>query len=197
MERSKMDFIPIITMKNRDIYDKPNGNKLDLEKIIQEDLKNQERIYVLDLDGIKRNKPNLCLYQKISYLKKLIVDIGPREMGDIVDAVISGVENIVIRKERWKNFDISAIKKVTENNILQKIDLDKPVYSDQPDGYILMENRKKIEESLKYRNYVKKISSNKTVYAYEKNPDNIHYWDGLNIDSLIIDLKNKDRFTKK
>ena len=192
-----MDYIPIITMKNRNIYDKPNGNKLDLEKIIQEDLKNQERIYVLDLDGIKRNKPNLCLYQKISSLKKLIVDIGPREMGDIVDTVISGVENIVIRKEKWKNVDISAIKKVTENNILQKIDLEKPDYSDQADGYILIENRKKIEESLKYSNYVKKITSNKTVYAYEKNPENIHYWDRLNTDSLLIDLKNKDRFTKK
>ena len=82
-----------------------------------------DELYVLDHDGIEKNKPNLCLYQKLSKNHELWIDAGPQTLGDVVDSVVAGATAITIRKKLWRDADIFGIKEVIENKIYVDVNL--------------------------------------------------------------------------
>jgi len=75
-------------------------------------------IYVFDEDGIKRNHPNVSLYQRLTNIAELWVDAGPRTVGDIVDDVFSGAQRIVIRPDLWVELDLHTVVDLTENELM-------------------------------------------------------------------------------
>ena len=77
-----------------------DGKIVDDERRVIEDWKKRMgrfgEIYIIDIDGVERNEPNLDLYQRI-YRKKWI-DSFPRCFEDVMDLVISGADKVVIRR---------------------------------------------------------------------------------------------------
>jgi len=112
-----MKIIPLITIKKGELLTS------DFNKIIKDTLdKYKDKIlYLYDLDGINRNKPNLCLFQKLSKTHELWVDAGPRSIGDIVDAIVSGASKITIRLDLFELSDILSINEILENEIYLSI----------------------------------------------------------------------------
>lgn len=71
-----------------------------------------EKLYVADLDGITKGKPDIKLLKKLSRIKKLLVDAGIRNYGDVER--ISGINaEIIIGTETLQNFETlkEALKK--------------------------------------------------------------------------------------
>ena len=89
------------------------GYRLSFNEIL-EHVDKDVNIYVLDIDGIEKDKPNLCLYQDLSKSHVLWVDTGPRVLGDIVDVIMAGATNITIRNNLWRGLDVSSIKEITD-----------------------------------------------------------------------------------
>ena len=81
-----MELVPLIkTHKRQIVSDRALTEENILEKIGENGL-----LYVLDIDGIKKDKPNYCIYQKLSKSFDLWIDCGPRNLEDVVDSFMAG-----------------------------------------------------------------------------------------------------------
>jgi len=107
-----MEIIPLITLEKRRILE-TNQKTTETKEIDQ--INEDEKIYILDKDGIEKDKPNLCLFQKTSNSYSLWIDSGPIELGDIVDSFMAGASAITIRKNLWKKLDLKKIREISEN----------------------------------------------------------------------------------
>ena len=191
-----MELIPIISLKNNKIIDE----NISVDNISQY-FKEEEKIYVLDLDGIDKNKPNLCLYQKLSDSYDLWVDSGPRRLGDIVDDFMEGANSVTVRRALFPRLEIFKIKEISENKIFVNLDfkdldaLDEyDLYLLDSDGVVNLNNKEKIEREPKYIEKLKKIKTKNKIYCYEVNKENKYFWQQLNVDGLLVDVKNIKEF---
>src|SRR4030042_4855506 len=107
-----MQIIPLIEINNKKIQ-----NSERLEKLTEDDL-----LYVIDLDGLEKDKSNLDIYQKLSKKYQLWIDAAPRKLGDVVDIFMAGATNITLRKTFYPQVNIERIREVTENKIYENIE---------------------------------------------------------------------------
>ena len=184
-----MELIPLIQIKNRKIQREQKYTQYELN------FDNLKEIYILDLDGIEKNKPNLCTYQKLTKKTELWIDSGPRNEGDIVDNLMAGAEKITIRKNTWPNVDITHITEITENPIYLEIkiqeinniniqNLENELYN----GIIIINTENTDENAILYSNYIKKITLKFNIYYYDKNPTNQQLLEKIGIKGLLIDI---------
>jgi hypothetical protein len=186
-----MDIIPLIRFKKRKI---PGYPKNFLKEILK-DIKENEKIYILDLDGIEKDKPNLCTFQRISSSYELWVDFGPRNLGDIVDAVMAGATNITLRKPPWPDIGLSDIKDITENKIFTNIDFKyqnrydlKNIHTQLDDGLVNFNTRETIESNLQNSDLFKRISKEKPIFTYVSDLKDISYWKRFGIKGVLVDI---------
>jgi len=160
-------------------------------------------IYVLDSDGIEKNKPNLCLYQNLSKYHILWVDTGPRVLGDIVDVIMAGAINITVRNNLWREVDVSSIKEITENKIYTSADLKSqgdlnteifPLYD--VDGLVIFGGKNRVEKDFKHWGFIKNSCIKHEVYAYERDPKNIKYWRNLGVTGVLVEINRIKEFRK-
>ncbi len=180
-----MEIIPLIKIKNRKIFDSTIEDIiLDKKKIFSD-----KKIYILDFDGIEKNKPNICTYQKLGKHYDLWIDFAPKDMGDIVDSFMSGGKTVVIRKNYYKNFNPISIKEISENNILLFVDKDNLVEKNNHiDGYVSFKDREKVSSDFEVYSNIRPVKNR--LYVYEKKPENKKYWENQEIKGLIVDIKN-------
>ena len=161
------------------------------------------KIYVLDGDGIEKDKPNLCLYQKLSKAHPLWVDTGPRVLGDIVDVIMAGATNITLRNNILHDLDVSSIKEITENKIYAGVDLKSkdgrnterfPFYDF--DGLVVLDGKHQVERDFKFESFLKNFCTKHEVYAYERDPKNINYWQNMGITGLLVQINKIKEFKK-
>jgi len=192
-----MEIVPLIKLKKRKILGYPKSFLKDILKEINED----EKIYILDLDGIEKDKPNFCTFQSLSDSYDLWVDFGPRNLGDVVDAVLAGANTITLRKSLWPNVELSDIKDITENEIFLNIDIGfkgkydfKDMYKQQLDGFVNFYSREEIESSFQNSDYFKTIAKRKNTYIYELDLKNISFWKGFGIKGVLVDFEKFKEF---
>jgi len=196
-----MELIPLITLKKRTILD-TDQKTTDTKEIKQ--LKEDEKIYVLDQDGIEKDKPNLCLFQNISSKYGLWIDSRPIDLGDVVDSFMAGAASITIRKNLWDKLDIKEIREITENNVFFEIDIkdadqmhEKDYILDQADGFVIFNDKDFIDSDNKYSVFLKSICGKNKTYAYESKPENINYWKNKGAHGLLIDIEKIEGFKKR
>lgn len=162
-----------------------------------------DKLYILDHDGIEKNKPNLCLYQKLSKHHELWVDAGIQVLGDVVDSVIAGASSITIRRNLWRDADISGIKEIFENKIYAEVALKK--YDSQRaitslvydvDGLVVFDKKNQIEGDFKSAERLKGICKRYETYAYELKKKNVSYWKKLGVTGLLIDIEKVEEFKR-
>ena len=189
-----MEIIPLVTLRKRKMT-KENGSILSIEElkgVVKEDIP----IYFYDIDGIEKDKPNLCLYQQASKYNKMWVDTGPRVLGDVVDLVMAGTARITLRKKVWPNLFLSGIKDITENKIYLEIDLEDQIYNEdnsvflESDGLTVFINKSKVEGNYKLCSYLKNLCLKHNIYVYEPHKKNFTYWEKLGISGILTDLDN-------
>ena len=190
---SFMDLIPLIYMKNRKIHLEDNDMPVPLDEFLKK-IEEEEKIYILDLDGIERDKPNLCTYQRIPDSYEVWVDFGPRDLGDIVDATMAGANNIVLRKELCPQLFVADIREISENKIYGVIDFDKDLPFDDSDGLVNFNNREKIEENFKHGDFFKRNISKNKIFSYELELKNLSYWKEFGVEGLLVDVNKLKEF---
>jgi uncharacterized protein related to proFAR isomerase len=185
-----MEVTPLITMKKRKILD---SEEL-LEKISEEQM-----VYIYDLDGIERDKPNLCTFQRLSKTQDIWVDSGPRTLGDIVDAFLAGAKAITVRKVLFPKIDLSKVREISENKIFSSIDFDQKLddhTAREFDGLINFMGREKIDLDFRYSDQLKQSVNQNNVLTYDSNIDNLSYWRVFGIDKFLVDLDKFEEFKK-
>ncbi len=115
-------MIPIIYIKKKKIVD-DNGRILKVFKEIGEVVKSLGKeygeVYLVDIDGLEKNKADLNLYGKLSH-DSLWIDAGPRFLGDLVDLFVAGASKVTIR---WKKMDMQTMRearRICEGKIFLK-----------------------------------------------------------------------------
>ena len=191
-----MEIIPFITLKNRKII----NPTVSIDKLSQY-IKEGEKLYVLDLDGIEKDKPNLCTFQKISSNYQLWIDCGPRTLGDVVDIFMTGAESVTLRKTLFSSINISDIREISENKVYLKIDFqDYKKYNNynsflkEYDGFVNFNNKEEIEQDFKFEEFLNKIQMQNKIYFYEKEIRNRNFWEKIGATGLMADIDKLKEF---
>jgi len=184
-----MEIIPLMTMKDRKILD----TKEKLEQLNEEQI-----LYIYDLDGIEKDKPNLCTFQRLTKAHKIWVDSGPRDLGDIVDAFLAGANAITIRKRLFPKIDISKVREISENKIFADINFNQKngdFVNNEFDGLINFTKREKIEKEFRYVDLLKQhTKKNTVVFTYDSDIVNVNYWKYFGITNFLVDLDKFEEF---
>ena len=188
-----MDLIPLIHMKNREIHLEQAGGSVSLKEFLKQ-VEKESKIYILDLDGIEKDKPNLCTYQRLSGSHDLWIDNGPRNLGDIVDATMAGATNITLRNELCPNLFISDIREITENEIYSIVDFIEALSFDDVDGFVNFNTREKIEADFKSSDFFKRMILKSKIYSYDSDLKNRSYWERFGIKGLLVDMNKLKEF---
>jgi len=183
-----MEIIPCVTLKNYKII----NNSVSVTNI-SEYIKEDEILYILDLDGIEKGKLNLCTYQKLSSKYQLWIDCGPRNIGDVVDIFMAGATSITVRRTLNTSFSISDIRDISDSKVYLKIDFkDYKNYSDDDlflkeyDGFVNFNNKEEIEQDFKFEDYLNKMKNK--IYCFENNPKNNSFWERFGVIGLLVDI---------
>lgn len=189
-----MEVISLIYLKKRKILSEKEGKQISLNDLLER-IDKDGKIYVLDIDGIEKDKPNLCLYPKLSENHKIWVDAGPRALGDVVDSIMAGATNITVRKKIWPDLDISGIKEITESEIYvdigpknQNMHSIKFSLINNADGLVIFNDKNQIEADFKYSSFLKNLSAKYKMYAYESSQKNFSYWKSQGVAGVLMDL---------
>ena len=192
-----MEIIPLIKLKKRKILDYPKSFLKDISNEIDEN----EKVYILDFDGIDKDKPNFCTVQRMASSYDLWFDFSPKNLGDVVDAVMAGAKAITLRKTQWPDIKISDIKDITDNEIYTNIDFDYKAKNgfidmkiDQLDGFVNFYSRKEIESSFHNSDYFKIICKKNSIFTYESNLKNLSFWKGFGIKGILVDFDKYKEF---
>ncbi len=55
-----------------------------------------EEMFILDIDGLERNSPNLATVKRMSSLRDIWLDAGTRDSGSMMDLFVSDVSKVVL-----------------------------------------------------------------------------------------------------
>jgi len=187
-----MELISLIYIKDRKIIEKTQKPVPAKEFLKQVD--EEKKLYIFDLDGIEKDKPNLCTYQRLSGSIDLWVDSGPRNLGDIVDATMAGATDITLRRDLCPQLHVSEIKEITENKIYENIDFVESLPLPDIDGLVNFNGRDEIENNFKYNDFLKKRGSIYNIYSHEWDLKNLSYWKYFNLKGLLVDLNKMKEF---
>jgi len=181
-----MNLIPLIYIENKKIRTRKNSNPITVKDFLKL-YKEKKKIYILDLDGIHRNKPNLCTYQRFTSFFEIWVDNGPRNLGDIVDTTMAGATNITLRRKLSPKLTIQEIREITENNLFENIEINSINKIHETDGYVVFEET--INKSdFKIKELIKNMVSKNKTYIYVNDVNAKSSWEKLGVAGLLVDL---------
>lgn len=196
-----MEIIPSIHLREREILEK-DGSKCKIDGFLEK-IESLEKLYIIDHDGIERNKPNLCTYQKLSKSIDIWVDAGPNELGDVVDTIMAGATDITLRKQIWPNLDAKKIKEYAESNLYLKTDLRKQdkyhsqlIMKEKIDGLVILDENNDSIGGATSIECVKSLAERYKMYIYETNQKNLNHWKEIGVNGIIVDLHNLKEFKK-
>jgi len=89
-----MEKMPLAYVKGGKVIG--DGHRFDAIEKLKELGKKYGHVYVMDLDGVRRNEPNLSIYRNLSNKPFLWIDSLPRHLEDVMDIVIAGAEKVTI-----------------------------------------------------------------------------------------------------
>jgi len=188
-----MKIVPVVYVKDKKIWAKKDGEAISIDDIL-ELVKADEEIYVLDESGIEENKPEFPIYQTLSERYTIWADAGPRILDDIVDIVMGGAANVVIRERIFSANDLPDVKEFTDCLIYSYIDLQKDedhALSMSPyiDGLVICNDRNQFEEDFKLCESLKNLCKKYNIYVFEQNRENTKYWEEFGVTGVLLYLE--------
>lgn len=184
-----METIPIVYLPKD--FEKKLLPSINIKEIM--DREKFKDLYIFDIEGIRKNRPRFCFYQRFSSLFDLWVDAGPRDLGDVVDDVFSGAKKIVLRPGLWSETTIQCIRDITENEVLIAADaediesinfhtLDDALI----DGFIIFFKDSNQRVGFKEEGLINSLIKKKDVYVFDEK--NRSYWESKNIKGFLKDI---------
>lgn len=127
----KTQIIPIARLLGGKVVDRDGmnlvSNSIDLINNLKE---RYDEIYIVDIDGILRNKPQLNLVQKLGDEVKIWLDGGVRYTENVVDYLIAGASKVVVDLQ---DFYLDELRKTCDltKNIVLSIDHKNSIVKDE------------------------------------------------------------------
>ena len=192
-----MEIINYIHLKNGKIY-LSNDCEFSVEtKKFITDYGKDGGLYVVDYDGIAKNKPNVDIYQRLSSFFDLWIDGGPRSTGDIVDFVMAGANKITIRSELGSHIDILHVRElsecklyicVKESSLREDI---KPFSDNWFDGTVVILNKNRSDVDFISLSYLKNLAIKNNIYLLNSSFKPNNHWEKIGISGIFLPLTNK------
>jgi len=199
-----MEFIPIIYIKNKRLLLDKKSKEIHIDEILNY-INKDRRLYVLDMDGLKKNVPNLSIYNRLSHRFELWVDAGVRVLEDIMDVVMAGANSITIRKDMFNERDISIMDEIIDSKIYIKFDPEEEnnyktyqttFLSPVVDGAVVFSEKDQIDTDFKYSEIMKSFCNRYKTYVYDSDSKNASYWKRYNVKGLLVELDKIKEFEK-
>ncbi len=94
----ELELLPVLHAQGGHLVD-PDGDRIDedLRELARRFKREHGAIYLVDLDGLRRGKPDHKLLQGLAKGSPLWADTGPRHHTDIMDLMVAGAEQATIR----------------------------------------------------------------------------------------------------
>lgn len=126
-----MKIVPQLRLEGRTLLN-PSYLKGELGKLASELSDKFEKVYVEDLDGIDRNKPQLDIVQEICDEIPTLYEGGARFAGNVIDLLITGAEKAVVGTATLVSLEeLRGAFKLSEN-ITFKVDFRDGIVSFDP-----------------------------------------------------------------
>jgi uncharacterized protein related to proFAR isomerase len=181
-------------MKNRKIHVESDGSPVSINDFLKQ-IDEDKEVYFLDVDGLEKDKPNLCTYQKVAGHGKMWVDVGPRTIGDVTDLVMAGATSITIRKNLFPIEELEKIEEMTESKIYIAVDLKdrqgpEVFFSNLQNiaGLVVNFEKKKLEIDFDSKELLKRLCNKYSVYVVESEKENIPYWERIGVKGILLDF---------
>ena len=105
----KKQVVPIIRILSGKVTDRDGMNSISHSIDLIYDLKERyDEICIVDVDGTKRNKPQLKLVQELGDEINIWLDGGVRHTENVVDYLIAGALKVVVN---FQNFSLNELKR--------------------------------------------------------------------------------------
>jgi len=140
-------------------------------------------IYILDEDGVKKNQPNVSLYQRLASGMELWIDAGPRTVDDVIDTVFAGASRVVIRPELWMEPSLQRVIEFIENEVMLfyridelKGDAEKSVLDKEAQGFVISLSKDTVLNQ-EEKNMLQELAQMKQTYVIDilgKNMSQLH-----------------------
>lgn len=98
MPATSLEILPVIHARNGELVG-PDAEPLeeDLRTVARRFSRNWDAVYLVDLDGLTHNRPDVGLVQGISDRVHTWADAGPRSAEDSMDLLMAGAEQVTVR----------------------------------------------------------------------------------------------------
>ena len=195
-----MDLVPLIHIKHRKILESPRSDLASYQTMLEP--YKDSVIYLLDLDGTEKNRPNLDVYQRLAGIYTRWVDAGPRRLGDVVDILMAGATRVTIRSDRWDIMDLTILRDITENPLYLSVTL--PTHDslrgalplNQADGLVSFSTKQEFDSDFKQQSYLKEICRKQNLYVYETQAQQSSYWKQIGVAGLLVDINKIEEFKR-
>jgi len=192
-----VEIINYIYLKKGKIYlSNACEYSVEINKFIS-DYGKDTNLYILDYDGIAKNKPNVNIYQRLSSFSDLWIDSGPRSTGDVIDFVMAGANKITIRKDLSDSIDIAHLRElseskfylaVKESSLKEYVNL---LNISMFDGIIVLLNEKRRDIDFISASYLKNFASNNDIYLFNSKFRPKSHWEKMGISGLFSPMPQK------
>lgn len=185
-----MKIIPLLHIKKGEIVNSNYNSFKNIKYLL--DKYREDFLYIFDHDGIIKNRPNLCIFQKLSKNHELWVDAGPRDIGDVVDSIIAGASKITVRDDFIDLSDILSSNDILEEDIYINISSDNDLEK-KLDVLVPFDSKINYQYEFKYQSPIKNSVNNK-FYAYVSSKEDIQKLKKLDIKGFLIDIERIEEY---
>jgi len=114
-----MEIVPHVFIEGRTLLSRPYA-KGDIAKLGSELSEKFKRVYVTDVDGVERNKPQLDVVREICDELPTLYEGGVRFSSNVIDMLITGAEKAVIGSATLVSLEeLRGAFKLSENIIFK------------------------------------------------------------------------------
>lgn len=114
---TSLEILPVVHARAGTLVG-PDAEPLeeDLKTVTRRFSREHDALYLVDLDGIQRNKPDVSLVQQVSHRVHTWSDAGSRSAEDLMDLVIAGAEQVTLRYQTAQGLaTLEDAVRLTEN----------------------------------------------------------------------------------
>jgi len=126
-----MKIVPFIKLKGRTLL-RPAYSKGELSKLGSKLSNKFESVYVADLDGLEKNKPQLDVVQELCDEIPTLYEGGVRFGSNVIDLLVTGAEKAVIGTATLVSFEELRGAFKLSDNIVLKVDFRDGIVSFNP-----------------------------------------------------------------
>jgi uncharacterized protein related to proFAR isomerase len=114
---TSLEVLPVIHARRGHLVG-PDAEPLDeeLRTVARRFSDNFDGVYLVDLEGLQNNRPDVELIQNMAKRVHVWADTGPRDATDLMDMIMAGAEQVTVRHQTAQvRAEVEEAVSVTEN----------------------------------------------------------------------------------